>query len=531
MTFLNRFRRKPSSLNKFDWLVLGGGGFIFSLLSFTNMARFSVWFDEAFGLYLIRSDYWDVAKLTAADVHPPMYYWFLKFWTRIFGTSEIGVRSLSLFFMLTAFVFIYLLVRKFFGQKAAGFSIILLALCPLLFRYSTEARMYGMTTAIVAASTYVLVSAMEKTKRWKWIVYGLLVSLGVWTHYFTAVAFAAQWVWRYFVVRKQGKGTTKQSLSAFFSKDWILAYVVAFIAYLPWVYFAVKQLVTVQGGGFWIAPITPASPLGFASDVLMYRTNSEALGWYAVLLWVIIAIAAVLSVKAYRTLAHTQRKYYWLLICMAFVPLALMILASMPPLRSALVNRYIMPSVAYAVALLGVTLSLTIGTRKKWNKPAMALLVLVAGAMVSGIVYVYQVGNMNKDAGNDTQMIWPTMQQVWQNTKIDEPTLVGGVTRYYEVAYYEDRAPVGSGVFFVAADNLTWGSYEPIRNKTSAKVQDVIDFARRNGGTIWYVGDWSNEGRPSLPKDGQWKVLREVHAPALPNGKSSIRAVEIQLVN
>jgi 4-amino-4-deoxy-L-arabinose transferase-like glycosyltransferase len=528
MKLFNRFKKSPGPFNKFDWIVLGGSGLIFSLLSLTNMARFSVWFYEAFGLYLIRSDYWDVAKLTAVDVHPPMYYWFLKFWTSIFGTSEIGARSLSLFLMLVAFVFIYLLVRKFFGQKAAGFSIILLAICPLLFRYSTEARMYGMTTAIVAASTYVLVSAMEKSKRWKWVAYGLLVSLGLWTHYFTAVAFAAQWVWRYIVVRK--KGDVKDSLRRFFSKDWIFAYVVALAAYTPWIYFAVKQLVTVQGGGFWISPITPASPLGFASDVLMYRTNSEALGWYAVLLWVIVALAAVLAVRAYQTLAGSKKKYFWLLVSMAFVPLALIIVASMPPLRSALVNRYIMPSVAFSVALLGVTISLTIGNRKKWNKLAGALLVLIVGAMMSGIVYVYQVGNMNKDSGNDTQPIWPTLQQVWQNSKVDEPTLVGGVTRYYEVAYYEDRAPVGTGVFFVGADNLTWGSYEPIRNK-SAKVQDVVDFARRNGGALWYIGDWSNEGQPSLPKVGNWKVLREVHAPTLPNGKSSVRAVEIQLVD
>lgn len=53
---------------------------------------------------------------------------------------------------------------------------------------------------------------------------------------------------------------------------------------------------------------------------------------------------------------------------MAFVPLLLMIFASMPPLRSALVNRYIMPSAAFTVAFLGVTIALTIGTRKKWNK-------------------------------------------------------------------------------------------------------------------------------------------------------------------
>lgn len=523
------FKNAKNHFNKYDWLALGLGGGVFALLSLCNMARFSVWFDEAFGLYLIRSDYLEVARLTSLDVHPPMYYWALKLWTSIFGTSEIAVRSMSLFFILIAMVFLYMLVRKLFGQKAAIVSLVLLALCPLLVRYSTEARMYGMTTAIITASTYLLVNAMERPKRWKWIVYGLLVSLGVWTHYFTAVAFAAQWVWRYLMVRK--KGSVKQSLKAFFSKDWIMAYVVAFVAYIPWVYFAVKQLVTIQGGGFWIAPVTPSSGFSFISDVLLYRTNGESTGWYALLLWAVIALAAVLAVRVYRSLHGAQKSHYLLFICMAFVPLALMIIASMPPLRPALVDRYILPSAAFSVVLLGITVAQTIGAWKKLYKPALGLVALLGIAMVSGVMYVYQVGNMNKDAGNDTQPIWPTLQLVWQNSKIDEPTLVAGVTRYYEVAYYEDRAPVGTGVFYVAADHLDWGSYEPIKHKTAVKVYDVEAFARKNGGTIWYIGDWTKEGQPALPSSGNWKVLNEVHAASLPNGKSSIRGVEIQLVD
>jgi hypothetical protein len=99
MKLFDKFKRPRSTpWNKFDWIVLGGSAAVFSLLSLGNMARFSVWFDEAFGLYLIRSDYLQVAQLTAADVHPPMYYWALKLWTSIFGTSEIAARSLSLFF-------------------------------------------------------------------------------------------------------------------------------------------------------------------------------------------------------------------------------------------------------------------------------------------------------------------------------------------------------------------------------------------------------------------------------------------------
>lgn len=234
------------------------------------MGRWSVWFDEAFGLYLLRSNYFDVAQLTSYDVHPPLYYWVLKFWTSIFGTSEYGARSLSLVLFIVALVFIYLLVRRLFGQKAAIVTALLFACTPLLLRYSVEARMYGMTTAIIAASTYTLVSAMDKPKRYKWVIYGLLVALGLWTHYFTALAFAAQWVWRFIAVRK---GTIQNSLKLFFSKGFTVSILVTAVAYLPWLYFGIKQMIGVQASGFWISPIVPASPFNFVSDTLLYRVG------------------------------------------------------------------------------------------------------------------------------------------------------------------------------------------------------------------------------------------------------------------
>ena len=38
----------------------------------------SVWFDESFSAYLIRGNFTDILSLTAADVHPPFFYFCLK---------------------------------------------------------------------------------------------------------------------------------------------------------------------------------------------------------------------------------------------------------------------------------------------------------------------------------------------------------------------------------------------------------------------------------------------------------------------
>ena len=37
-----------------------------------------MWFDEVFSVNFIQHSYKEIAALTGKDVHPPLYYWYLK---------------------------------------------------------------------------------------------------------------------------------------------------------------------------------------------------------------------------------------------------------------------------------------------------------------------------------------------------------------------------------------------------------------------------------------------------------------------
>ncbi len=261
-------RREPWSHK--DWAILAVGLGVFGVLSLGNMARWSIWFDEAYGVYLIRHSFAEVATFTAADVHPPLYYWLLKVWQMLFGSSELALRSLSMVMVAVAIVFMYLLVRKSFGKRVGAWTMLLLALSPMLIRYSEEARMYGMAMAIVAAATWVLVRATEKPSRHKLILYVILVSLGMWTHYYTAIMWLAHWVWRYMTVRTT---TAKKTARAFWTKEWVWTHMLAVALFLPWLPHMVKQMANVQGGGFWIHPITATTPFNFLTNSILYREN------------------------------------------------------------------------------------------------------------------------------------------------------------------------------------------------------------------------------------------------------------------
>jgi len=246
---LQRIRSVPG----LDWIMLGIGLTIFALLTLATITKSSIWFDEAFSAYLMQFNFLDIARYTGTDVHPPLFYWILKIWTDFFGTTELALRSLSVVFGASAITFGFLLVKRLFGRKSAWIALLLLVLSPMLIRYGQEARMYTLAATIALAATYTLTFAVESKKRLPWIIYGILVSLGMWVHYFTAVVWISHWVWRAIMVKQSGK-RGKDFIKALLTKNWVIAHIVAIGLFLPWAPLMLVQLGGIQGTGFWIGP-------------------------------------------------------------------------------------------------------------------------------------------------------------------------------------------------------------------------------------------------------------------------------------
>src|SRR6187455_2660396 len=71
---------------------------------------FAYWYDEIFSLCMTRESLVDQWRhWYPIDTHPPIYYWLLTAWLRVFGEAEYATRALSGLFMATALV--YFLVK------------------------------------------------------------------------------------------------------------------------------------------------------------------------------------------------------------------------------------------------------------------------------------------------------------------------------------------------------------------------------------------------------------------------------------
>lgn len=108
----------------------------------------SLWLDEAVSANVVKNlnTRQIINDFSPRDFHPPFYYLILKWWTNIFGYSEIALRMPSVIFSLVTIFLIYRLAGKW--------AAILTGLNPLLVYYAQEARMYSMVVMLLTAAMY-----------------------------------------------------------------------------------------------------------------------------------------------------------------------------------------------------------------------------------------------------------------------------------------------------------------------------------------------------------------------------------------
>lgn len=483
-------------LQKLWWLIPVAGLAVAGFLYSYDIGRWSVWFDEAFGIKLITFNPWELIVYTAADVHPPLYYLLLQGWANLFGTGEAALRSFSAIAMLAALGVGFAFVRRYFGARASYIALPFLVFAPFLLRYSQEARMYGLATLLCISATFIfahLHEAKTRHKKWWWAAYILLVIAGLYTHYYTGLIWIAHWAWHLYDVRQTG--------ARFFTKTWLWVYGLIALGFLPWLPILIKQFAGVQAG-FWIGPVSHHTLLNVASNTLAYRPQWHFEGWLSILFIAMLAGLAILMHRTYKALQAERKRMFMLLVMYAFVPIVVLFLVSLPPLKPVLVERYFIPAMLGFYMLIGISLALAPKARQ-WYKSKVLLGILVLGFFASGIVNAYTVGNFNFNQGI-TPNAKALMAKIEPRTGPKDAIIANSPYAFYEFDYYttHDRTyfldegkvlgNIGSGAMLVGDPHL---------------VQDIEAFGHTKD-RIWLVGvgDLTNP----LPND--WQAIDTVKA-------------------
>lgn len=209
-----------------------------------------MWLDEVYTLEIIKKGYWSSIELTAADVHPPLYYLIVR------AIMDLGyvlfsapfVNSGRLASIIPSIILIFFsifAIRPRWGSTVAGASCLLLLTMPHMMEYGIEIRMYSWALLFVTLTYYFAFKVVEKKRAWDW---GFLIFFGMcsaYTHYFAALAvgyiYTVIGLWLFFRDRRA-------------LWKWGVSILASVIIYMPWLFIFISQLLTVRES-YWIYPI------------------------------------------------------------------------------------------------------------------------------------------------------------------------------------------------------------------------------------------------------------------------------------
>lgn len=137
------------------FLILGILSFFVCLLQAFGQ---DIWFDEVFSVNFIQHSYEEIAALTGKDVHPPLYYWYLKLFHDIgkvlvpAASSIVLCKLASMLPFVGIFVYTLTAIRKNFGLHVAGLFWFLVMTMPQISNYTVEIRMYSLALFFITAA-------------------------------------------------------------------------------------------------------------------------------------------------------------------------------------------------------------------------------------------------------------------------------------------------------------------------------------------------------------------------------------------
>ncbi len=430
----------------------------------------SIWFDESYSAYLTRGDFADIWNLTAQDVHPPFFYFLLKVWSFIFGYTDISMRFMSIFFGALTIIFLFQLLKRWFGGKIASISTFFLCLSPMFIRYGQEMRMYTLVFLIIVLATYALDLALETKKTRYFVFYAILISLGMWTHYFTAIAWIAHII--YYTVTKRAK---------FFSKRMFLTYLLAVGLYLPWLPFMLHQVAVVQAG-FWIPSVSIVTPVELLTDSLIYSDAEYVTNWLVVLILCVVIFTTILLRRCWKNMAEKDKKHFLLIAMLVVVPPALLIILSMPPLSSLFVDRYIIYSTCLLWVIIGLSVAFNIEMLQKQKHRLLTIISIIA--VVISMIICAITGLVNVTNRTPNGFIADVIPAVEILSSSNEPILMDNEWNYYDAVFYStDEHPIYG---IDEKINYQYGSIEPIRRIGYNLIYDIDEFTDEHP-RFWYV--------------------------------------------
>ncbi|HYP54874.1 MAG TPA: glycosyltransferase family 39 protein [Solirubrobacterales bacterium] len=144
-----------------------------------------------------------LGQVKGSESNPPLYYVLAWGWAKVFGTGEVGLRSLTALFGAATVPIAFLIGRELASARAGLIGAALVALSPMLIWYSQEARSYALLVFFGALALLFFARALRTGSGRDLGLWALASALALCSHYFAVFAVAVEAIWLLVALRSR----------------------------------------------------------------------------------------------------------------------------------------------------------------------------------------------------------------------------------------------------------------------------------------------------------------------------------------
>jgi uncharacterized membrane protein len=308
--------------------------------------------------------------------HAPLYYLLGRMAVMLPLDPVTALRGTSALFGLMLPAAAFWLMRELFGRGAVPWvAAALVAFSPLHLLYAQEARQYALWTLLFLASSAALQRALERDRARDWWVYGIFMTLGLYSHLLFALMLPVHVAYAWLAAA----GSSRHLLMprGIPIRKWLLTVGVSLFLFLPWLFVLVSGFGDTVSHTQWMERAVGAQSnlLAWGGHITRAFVDVSPHQHPPVIsLLLLVPIAATLMVY----LIHAPRRQAWLLVLSAVAYLGVVL---GPDLllggsRSQHV-RYGLPAVLAVQLMVAWSIGTALGCGGKTRVVAASALVLI----------------------------------------------------------------------------------------------------------------------------------------------------------
>jgi 4-amino-4-deoxy-L-arabinose transferase-like glycosyltransferase len=442
-------------------------------LTITFITRREFWLDEYYTALISNMAPGDMTRYVLGDPHPPLYYFVIGVWRRIFGDSVLALRSFSTLAHLLGGGVFFLLVRTILhNDRLALVGAVLFLLSPGLIFYAAEARMYSLTVLLVTTATLLAwrqMSAEGGTR--EAVALGVMCALAFYTHYLTLFASVALFALMGAVLLIRRNGSWKPFLASASTSSLLI---------LPWAPVVYRQMagkreLNADLHASWIDPSAltflpdGAPQLGFPNLLPEIASNAASLlGVYPaastpVLLLLAVPFLVVLGFAALRTLRGDTTGVFVMLVCLAQLAGCLAV--------GVLNRRYLLWLAPLALIFL------CMGLLEAWRRHAP----VVAAVLAVALILLTAAGAVRVANSTDFERIGPIVELIANRYQPGDLVVFSALYAQVPFDYHAQRAGIDPDRRGFPETVYAWWERQDVKGWGSPVIEQADLVAFLNG--------------------------------------------------